>query len=95
MPYNQNDIGYQKNEASRNAASFNSEGKLTLREQVFILFKKHKELTNEDVSFHLNKPEISVQPRISELKNDGRVHNSGKKSMGKWGTLITIWAIST
>jgi len=92
MPYNQSKIGYKQNRSSKQAADFNQEGKLTIRYQVLELFKEHGELTNEQVSQLLNKPEISVQPRISELKNAGVVCDSGKKAMGKWGTFITIWS---
>jgi len=92
MPYNQSKIGYKQNRSSKQAADFNQEGKLTIRYQVLELFKEHGELTNEQVSQLLNKPEISVQPRISELKNAGVVCDSGKKAMGKWGTSITIWS---
>ena len=92
MPYNQSKIGYKQNRSSKQAADFNQEGKLTIRYQVLELFKEHGELTNEQVSQLLNKPEISVQPRISELKNAGVICDSGKKAMGKWGTSITIWS---
>lgn len=92
MPYNQSKIGYQQNRSSKQAATFNQKGKLTIRYQVLELFKEHGELTNEQVSQLLNKPEISVQPRISELKNAGVICDSGKKAMGKWGTSITIWS---
>ena len=92
MPYNQSKIGYKQNRSSKQAADFNQEGKLTIRYQVLELFKEHGELTNEQASYLLNKPEISVQPRISELKNAGVICDSGKKAMGKWGTFITIWS---
>ena len=92
MPYNQSKIGYQQNRSSKQAANFNKDGKLTIRHQVLELFKEHGELTNEQVSQLLNRPEISVQPRISELKNTGIIHDSRKKAMGKWGTSITIWS---
>ena len=92
MPYNQNGTGYQQNESSKQAANFRQKGKLTIRSQVHDLFKEHSDLTAEDVSKLLNKPEISVKPRVTELKNAGVIRNSGKKSMGKWGTLITIWS---
>lgn len=94
MPYNQSKIGYQKNDASKEAASFNLKGKLTIRQQVFELFKEYKSLTVEDVSKILDRAEISVQPRVSELKNDGLIEDSGKKSMGKWGTSITVWRLA-
>lgn len=93
MPYTDEKIGYQKNDASKEAASFNKNGKITIREQVLELFHQRKELTVEQVSKIMNRAEISVQPRISELKNAGLVADSGKKAMGKWGTSITIWKL--
>jgi len=93
VPYTDEKIGYQKNDASKEAASFNKNGKITIREQVLELFHERKELTVEQVSKIMNRAEISVQPRISELKNAGLVADSGKKAMGKWGTSITIWKL--
>lgn len=93
MPYTDEKIGYQKNDASKEAASFNKNGKITIRAQVLELFHERKELTVEQVSKIMNRAEISVQPRISELKNAGLVADSGKKAMGKWGTSITIWKL--
>jgi hypothetical protein len=89
--YNNNGIGHQDNDASKEAASFNLEGKLSIRQQVANLFDLHGKLTVEQVSLLLNKPEISVQPRVTELKNSGYVKNSGDKRVGKWGTKVTIW----
>jgi hypothetical protein len=89
--YNKDGIGYQDNESSKTASSFNTKGKLTLRQQVSALFDKHGRLTAEQVASLLNKAEISVKPRISELKNGGYIRNSGDKVIGKWGTSISVW----
>ena len=91
--YTDDDIGHQSNEASQDAAYFNVEGKITLREQVLQLFKINKRLTNEQVASILNRAEVSTQPRVSELKNAGAIRNSGIKSVGKWGTSITVWEL--
>ena len=89
--YSKDNIGYQDNQASEDAARFKVSGKLTLREQVSRLFDKHTRLTVEQVSNLLNKAEISVQPRVSELKKEGYIKNSGDKVIGKWGTSVTVW----
>ena len=89
--YSDKGIGYRENDASKDAANFNVQGQLTIRQQVAELFDKHGRLTVEQVSHLLNKPEISVQPRVTELKNCGYLRNSGEKEMGKWGTKITLW----
>ena len=94
MGYNEEGIGYQKTETSREAAEFNKTGKLTIRDEVRNLFQHNNMLTVEDVSRLLNRAEISVQPRISELKNEGFLKDSGARRQGKWGTNITVWCRS-
>ena len=91
MAYNEQGIGYQKSEASKDAANFNKKGKLTIREQVRSLFDHNNMLTVEDVSRLLNRAEISVKPRVTELKNEGFLEDSGVRRQGKWGTNITVW----
>ena len=94
MGYNEDDIGFQDNDASELAAQFNAAGKVTLREQVKQLFIDNKRLTAEQVSNLLQRAEISVKPRITELKNEGVIQNSGERVVGKWGTSITVWEVS-
>ena len=91
MSYNEQGIGYQKSETSKEAANFNKKGKLTIREQVRNLFEKNNMLTVEDVSRLLNRAEISIKPRVTELKNEGFLQDSGVRRQGKWGTNITVW----
>jgi len=93
MPYNENGIGHAENKSSKMAAQFNASGKITLRAQVRYLFSEHKKLTVEQVAKLMNRAEISVQPRVSELKNSGFLRDSGRTKMGKWGTHITIWEV--
>jgi predicted HTH transcriptional regulator len=93
MAYDENGIGHAENESSEMAAKFNAGGKITLRAQVRHLFQEHRKLTVEQVSKLMNRAEISVQPRVSELKNSGFIQDSGQTKMGKWGTHITVWEI--
>jgi len=91
MGYTEEGIGYQKTDTSKKAADFNKDGKLTLKEQVKFLFAKNVCLTAEDVSNALSKPDISIKPRLSELRNDGFLTDSGMRRKGKWGTNIIVW----
>lgn len=91
MGYNDESIGYQKTDTSKSAANFNKKGKVSIRQQVRELFKENNLLTVEDVSRLLNRPEISVQPRVSELKNEGILEDSGIRRQGKWGTNVIVW----
>tara|TARA_R110002020_G_C15805545_1_gene731592 strand:+ start:194 stop:499 length:306 start_codon:yes stop_codon:yes gene_type:complete len=91
MGYNEEGIGYQKTDTSKEAAQFNKEGKLTIRDQVKTLFKEGLKLTSEEVCHILSKDKVSVQPRLTELKNDGYLQDSGDRRLGKWGTNIIVW----
>ena len=93
MGYNKEGIGYQQTDTSRQGAEFNKQGKLSIRNQVKELFTNKVMLTVEEISKALSKPEISDQPRITELKNDGYLQDSGLRRMGKWGTNIIVWQI--
>lgn len=92
MSYTKERIGFQKTDTSEAAANFNVKGKLTIREQVKSLFETNDMLTVEEISRLLQRPEISVQPRVSELRNDGFLIDSGIRRMGKWGAQITVWS---
>ena len=94
MPYNQNRIGYQKNKQSQEAASFNSKGKVTIRDQVKIAFQTFGNMTVEEVCELIQRDPISVKPRLTELKNAGVLEDSGTTKMGKWGTSITVWKLA-
>jgi len=94
MPYNQNKIGYQKNDASKEAASFNLKGKLTIRDQVRIAFQTFGSMTVEEVCDLIQRDPISVKPRLTELKNAGVLEDSGETKIGKWGTSITVWRLA-
>lgn len=93
MPYNQQRVGYQKNKQSQEAAQFNAQGKLTIREQVKIAFETFGEMTVEELCKVLDRDRVSVQPRITELKNADVLEDSGMTRMGKYGTNITVWRI--
>ena len=91
MGYTEEDIGYQLNSCSEEAANFNVKGKISIREEVRKLFNTGQSLTVEEVSLILNKAEISVKPRLSELRKEGFLMDSGERKLGKWGTNITVW----
>lgn len=95
MGYNKEGIGYQQTDTSRQGAEFNKEGKLTIRDKVKELFVNTDKLkmTVEEVSKAMSSPEVSVQPRITELKNEGILQDSGFRRMGKWGTERIVWEL--
>jgi len=92
MPYTEHKIGYQKTDTSKAAARSNYKGKLTIRDRVLQLLQKVPQaLTTEDISMILNIPYGSVQPRLSELRDDGKVIDTGERGETKWGKSCIKW----
>ena len=94
MPYNNQRVGYQNNKQSQEAAQYNAVGKLTIREKVKIAYETFGDMTVEELCEILQRDRVSVQPRITELKNAGVLEDSGTTKMGKYGTNITVWRIA-
>ena len=94
MPYNNQRVGYQNNKQSQEAAQYNATGKLTIREKVKIAYETFGDMTVEELCEILQRDRVSVQPRITELKNAGVLEDSGATKMGKYGTNITVWRIA-
>lgn len=92
MPYNKDGIGYQKTDTSKSAANSNYPGKLTAKDRVLQLLQKvPNELTTEEISDVLQIPYPTVQPRLSELQNENKVIDSGKRGKTKWGKSCIRW----
>jgi len=87
-------IGYQKTDTSKKAASNNTEAKLTIRDRVYqLLENSNTPLTTEEISWILKRPYGSVQPRLSELQNSGKVIDSGLRGKTQWGKSCIKWKI--
>ncbi len=92
MGYTETGIGYQLTDTSKAAANSNYKGKLTIRDRVHQLLEKTSEaLSTEDIAGLLNVPYGSVQPRLSELQNDGKVEDSGERGKTRWGKACIKW----
>lgn len=92
MGYNRQGIGYQNRDTSFDAANANVEKKLTLREEVLDLLQKSSEpLSSYAIADKLNKPFISVQPRVTELANDLLIKDSGKRGKTEYNKSCILW----
>lgn len=94
MGYTNEGIGYQYTDTSKQAANFSKRGKVSLREQVRELFQSNDKLTVEDVARLIGREEISVQPRVSELKKEGFLVDSTERRKSRWGTNTIVWTKS-
>jgi|TARA_R110000822_G_scaffold14939_6_gene52071 hypothetical protein len=94
MGYTEKGIGYQHRDTSLAAAEDNEGNKVTLREQVYrLLLQATAPLSTEQVARELDRPYVSVQPRISELSNESRVEDSGKRGKTQWGKSCILWQV--
>mgnify|MGYP003635471992 FL=1 len=95
MGYTEEGIGYQRRDTSLAAAEDNAGKKVTLREQVYALLTKTPvPLSTEEIADHLERPYVSVQPRLSELSNDSRVRDSGRRGKTQWGKACILWEVA-
>ena len=93
MGYTSEGIGYQSTETSRQA--INAEHLLTVRARVLHFLRSvsrgNLSLTTEQISQALEIPYVSVQPRLSELKNDNLVKISEDRGQTKYGKTCVKW----
>lgn len=92
MQYLENGIGHADTDTSYEAATTGD--KLTVREQVYRLFYTYADLTTETCAKLLNRDLISIKPRLTELKNEGKIVDSGKRIKGPYGTNIIVWRLA-
>jgi len=90
MGYTSEGIGYQSTETSHQA--INAEHLLTVREKVLLFLRSvsrgNLSLTTEQIS---EIPYVSVQPRLSELKNENLVKISEDRGQTQYGKTCVKW----
>ena len=93
MPYTQDGIGFQNTDTSKAAAA--TGGKLRARDAMQNYFEAWPELkfSPEQLSARLEIPECTIKPRLTELKNDGIIQDSGKRGETKWGKPCILWEL--
>lgn len=92
MPYRDDGIGFQTTDTSEKAADGAARRVKTLRVRVLELLRGHPGgLDTEQISRILRVPYCSVQPRTSELRNEGLIFDSGRRNDGPWGKPIIVW----
>lgn len=95
MGYTQDGIGFQKTDTSRAAADEIAPKATSIREQVFDLLKNSAPLSTEEIADQLSRPYVSVQPRLSELQNVGKVVDSGERGITRWGKSCILWEVTS
>ena len=94
MGYTEKGIGYQHRDTSFAAADDSNGKKVTLREQVYkLLTQAPIPLSAEQIASMLERPDVSVKPRLSELSNERRVKDSGNRGKTQWGKACILWEV--
>lgn len=95
MGYTQEGVGYQSTDTSLVAAQEINMSAKTIRAKVLMALRQAGEpLTSEDLATHLGLPYRSVQPRLAELRNAGRVEDSGLRALSSFNRNIILWRIA-
>lgn len=92
MPYRDDGVGFQPTDTSERAAVGAAPRVKSLRARVLELLRTHPAgLDSEQIAQMLRVPYCSVQPRTSELRNEGLILDSGERNDGPWGKPIIVW----
>jgi len=85
--------GFRENTTSRDAAEqIDKSGRSKrLRERVEGYFLGGREGTTEEIAAYLNELYHAIQPRISELKELGKVVATGIRRRGQRGGMAHVW----
>ena len=81
---------YQRNSETSKSAYYKKKDKLTLKEQVYDLLLDNP-LANHQIADKMEIPLSSVTARIRELQIDGKVEDSGKRTMSKYKRECVVW----
>jgi len=94
MPYTQRGTGWQRTDTSRAAAQHIEPSASSLRQTVLNLLSKHKKgLTSEELAAKASVSYASIQPRTSELRNGGKIADSGARRPNASGRASIVWTL--
>ena len=91
--YTSDGIGYQKQDTSYKAATKNKKKKLTLRQEVLQFFSQKQDhiYSATMIAERLGYDMCQIQPRISELSNQGLIVDSGFRGKTKYNRPCVMW----
>lgn len=95
MPYTDDGIGHSNNDTS--LAAVNPEAQLPMRERVFAALTAAwpRGMNASEVAKAVGRKHYyGIQPRLSELKNSGRVYDSGIRRPLHTGRMGIVWRIN-
>ena len=81
---------YQRNSETSKSACYKKKDKLTLKEQVYDLLLDNP-LANHQIADTMEVPLSSICARIRELQVEGKIIDSGKRTLSKYGRDCVVW----
>jgi transcription initiation factor IIE alpha subunit len=93
MPYNDEGVGWKRTDTSAQAAEEITPKAATVRVKVETALRDHADgLTGDELSEQLRIDKLTVRPRITELREAGRVVDTGRRRMNHIGKRVIVWA---
>ena len=81
---------YQRNSETSKSDYHKKKDKLTLKEQVYDLLLDNP-LANHQIADTMEVPLSSICARIRELQVEGKIIDSGKRTLSKYGRDCVVW----
>ena len=81
---------YQRNSETSKSAYYKKKDKVTLKEQVYDLLLDNP-LANHQIADTMEVPLSSICARIRELQVEGKIEDSGKRTMSKYKRECVVW----
>ena len=86
--------GYKVEGPSRSAAQKMNSTAAKLRAAVEVEFQRHPTgLTADEIATTLDLSVLSVRPRVSELRRNGRIEPTGIRRTNQSGMSATVWKL--
>ena len=63
-------------------------------DRAYLYAYPERELTADEIAHKLNRSILSVRPRVSELRRQGEIRQSGARGKNESGLTASVWVIS-
>lgn len=95
MSYNSMGVGHSGTDTSvLSAQAISSKAEVCREEVIEILRVMGNPLTASEIAELSDYPELTIRPRLTELKNDGRVVDSGVRRPGNYHRPMIAWRLA-
>jgi predicted ArsR family transcriptional regulator len=86
--------GYRQTETSKAAAESMKADAGLIRSAVVAALQRHGPMTADQCAVALTLDKLSVRPRLSELRELGRVEDSGERRSNASGRSAIVWRLT-